>query len=256
MAIGYEKKGQIAIVTINSPDVMNCVNLEDAEALGQAWLDFRDDDDLRVAILTGAGDQSFCAGANLKELIPKINSGEVSIEPTMAWIIKNINLYKPIIAAVNGHCLAGGTEMLQGTDIRFAVPEATFGLAEPKWGLFPAGGSTVRLPRQIPYCWAMQILLVGDPITAEQALQIGLINRIVPREKLMDEAMAMAERICQNGPIAVKAIKESALRAYDLPEEHAFFLEAYMAGKVFGTEDSVEGPKSFLEKRKPVFKGK
>jgi len=256
MAIDYEKKGRIALVTMNRPESLNCLNQADMEALGEAWLDFRDDDQLWAAILTGAGDRAFCAGADLEELIPKVNSGEVAISPTNPGFLKNIKCFKPIVAAVNGFCLAGGTEMLQGTDIRIAVTEATFGIPEVKWGLFPAAGSTVRLPRQIPYCWAMEILLLGEPMTAEQALKIGLINRIVPRENLMSAAFEIAEKLCKNGPLAMRAIKESAVRSYDLPKEHAYFLEAFMARQVFGTRDASEGPKAFLEKREPVFEGR
>ena len=256
MAIDYEKKGRIALITINRPEALNCLNQADMEALGEAWLDFRDDDQLWAGILTGAGDKAFSAGADLAELAPKLNSGEVPISPTFPGFLKNIKCFKPIIAAVNGFCLAGGTEMLQGTDIRIAVKEATFGIPEVKWGLFPAAGSTVRLPRQIPYCWAMEILLMGESITAEQALKIGLINRIVPKETLMDSAFEIAERLCDNGPLAVRAIKESAVRSYDLPKEQAYFLEAFMASQVFGTRDASEGPKAFIEKRKPVFEGR
>ena len=256
MAIDYEKNGRIALVTINRPEAMNCLNQADIEELGRAWLDFRDDDRFWVAILTGAGDKAFSAGADLGELIPKINSGEFPISPTFPAFLKNIKCFKPIIAAVNGFCLAGGTEMLQGTDIRIAVEDASFGIPEVKWALFPAAGSTVRLPRQIPYCRAMEILLLGDPINAEEALQIGLINRIVRREELMDTTMALANKLCENGPLALRAIKESVLRSYDIPEEHAYFLESFLAKQVFGTRDASEGPKAFFEKRKPVFEGK
>ncbi len=256
MAIDYEKKGHVALVTMNRPEAMNCLNLADVEELGRVWLDFRDDEQLWVAVLTGAGDLSFSAGADLAELIPKVNSGEVPLSPTMPAFLKNIRCFKPIVAAVNGHCLAGGMEMLQGTDIRIAVEEATFGLPEVKLALFPVAGSTVRLPRQIPYCWAMQILLLGEPITAQQALQIGLINQVVPKERLMETAMSIADRLCRNGPLALRAIKESALRSYDLPEEAGYFLEAFMAKGVFGTKDATEGPKAFLERRRPHYEGR
>lgn len=256
MPIDFTKSGHIGVVTINRPEAMNCLSQNDAEALGRIWTAFRDDDDMRVGILTGAGDKAFCAGADLNDLIPKINSGEFPISHTFHGILKNIRCFKPIIAAINGHCLAGGTEMLQGTDIRIAVQHATFGLPEAKWGLFPFGGSTVRLPQQIPYCWAMEMLLTGEPIDAEQALRIGLINRIVPRKELIPTAMAIAERLNQNGPAALKAIKESALRAYDLPRESAYLLEAFFAEKIFGTCDAIEGPKAFSEKRTPIFEGR
>ena len=256
MTIDYKRIGQIGVVTINRPEAMNCLNQSDVEDLGRIWIEFRDDDVMRVGVLTGAGEKAFCAGADLADLIPRINSGEFAISPTFQGFLKNIKCFKPIVAAVNGYCLAGGTEMLQGTDIRIAAEHATFGIPEVKWGLFPYGGSTVRLPRQIPYCWAMELLLTGEPINSDQALKIGLINRIVPIGELMSTAMDIADRLTRNGPLAVKAIKESALRSYDIPKEHAYYLEAFFAKQVFGTQDAIEGPKAFIEKRKPVFEGR
>jgi len=256
MAVDYEKKGHIGVVTLNRPEAMNCVNTADLKELARIWLDFRDDDQMRVAVLTGAGDKAFSAGADLIELVPKINAGELNLKHTSPGFLKGIECFKPIVAAVNGLCLAGGTEILQGTDIRLAVPEATFGIPEVKWGLFPAAGSTVHLPRQIPYCWAMEMLLLGESITAQQALAVGLINRIVPREELMPAAMRIAERLCANGPLALKAIKEAALKALDIPRHHAYYLETYLASQVFGTRDATEGPRAFVEKRKPVYEGR
>jgi len=256
MSIDYEKNDQIAIVTINRPDKMNCLNQDHLKELGRVWLDFRDDDQVRVALLTGHGEKAFCAGADLGELIPKVTSGKHKLLPTSPGFLKGVECYKPIIAAINGICVGGGTEILQATDIRISVEHAIFGLPEVKLALFPAAGSTVRLRRQIPYCWAMEMLLTGDHIDAKKALEIGLINRVVPKEDLMETALSIARRICRNGPVAVSAIKESVLKTYDLPEQHAYYLEAYLAGRVFGTRDAVEGPKAFIEKRKPKFVGK
>jgi enoyl-CoA hydratase len=256
MAIDYEKEGNMATITMNRPEAMNCLNQADMEELGRVWIDFRDDDQIWVAVLTGAGDSAFSAGADLAELIPKLNSGEVPILPRMPAFLKNVACYKPIIAAVNGFCLAGGTEILQATDIRIAAEEATFGLPEVKLGLFPVAGSTIRLPRQIPYCRAMEILLTGDSMTADEALRMGLINRVVPKEDLMNTALRIALKLSSNGPLAVRAIKESVLRAYDIPQEQGYYLEAFLASRVFGTRDAAEGPKAFLEKRAPVYEGR
>ncbi len=256
MSIDYEKTDQIALVTMNRPEAMNCLNLDDLYELGRIWTEFAEDDDTRVAVLTGAGDTAFCAGADLKELIPKVSAGELDLSPTVPGFLKNLDCFKPIIAAVNGACLAGGLEMLQGTDIRIAVDEAVFGLPEVQLGLFPSAGSTVRLPRQIPYAWAMQILLLGENITARQALQIGLINRVVAHNKLMDTAMGIADRICRNGPVAVRAIKESVIKGQGLPEEQAYYIEAMLAKRVFKSQDAIEGPLAFAQKRAPVFQGK
>jgi enoyl-CoA hydratase len=256
MEIIYEKKDRIAYITINRPEVMNAISPKALDELGKVWIDFREDDNLWVALVTGAGDKAFCAGADLKELIPEVTSGRFKLSHTMPAFLKNIHMYKPIVAAINGFCLAGGTELIQATDIRIAAEHATFSLAEPRWALFPAGGSTVRLPRQIPYCRAMEILLIGDRITAQDALQIGLINKIVKKEDLMPTAIKVAERICENGPLAVRAIKESVQKCFEVPIDYANMLETYFAREVFATEDAKEGPRAFLEKRKPVFRGK
>jgi enoyl-CoA hydratase len=163
-------------------------------------------------------------------------------------------IYKPIIAAVNGLCIAGGMEFLQGTDIRIAAENASFGLAEVRWGVIPVGGSHIRLPQQIPWAVAMEMLLTGKPIDATRAYQVGLINKIVPADKLLEEAMAWAERICENGPLAVRTAKEIAVRA--LNNEPNFVLEKAIGARVFQSEDAREGPRAFAEKRKPNYQGR
>jgi enoyl-CoA hydratase len=160
-----------------------------------------------------------------------------------------------VIAAVNGFALAGGTEILQATDLRIAAEHAEFGLSEVMRGIIPAGGSLVRLARQIPYCKAMQILLTGDRMSAEEAYRIGLINEVVPAAEVLDRAEALAARIAENGPLAVAACKEAVIRTSGLPLNDAFRIENELAGRVMRSRDAIEGPRAFMEKRKPEFRG-
>lgn len=270
MSIIYEKRGHIAILTINRPEARNSLDFETTGQLANAWLDFRDDPNLRVAIVTGAGDRDFCVGADLKKFIPAVTeqveelaSGEKSLlgdeypwNAPLVAVLREGDIWKPIIGAVNGICSSGGLEMLQGTDIRIAAEHATFSIAEPKRGLFPGGGSTVRLPRQIPFVRAMEILLTCEFINAQQAYEIGLINRVVPKEELMDTAMEIAETICQNAPLAIQAVKRSVRKGMNLSMDKALDLELKIAAEVFMTEDAKEGPRAFAEKRKPIWKGR
>lgn len=270
MAVIYEKRGRIAIVTIDRPHARNSLDFETMGQLANAWLDFRDDPDLWVAILTGSGERDFCVGADLKTFIPAVTdniealaSGEKSLlgdryppNAPLVAVLREGDIWKPIIAAVNGICSSGGLEMLQGTDIRIAAEHATFSIAEPKRGLFPGGGTTVRLPRQIPFVWAMEILLTCEFISAQKAYEIGLINRVVPKEELMPTALRIAEKICENAPLAIQAVKRSVRKCMNLPMDEALNLELEIAAEVFMTEDAREGPLAFMEKRKPVWKGR
>ena len=251
----YEKKGRIAVMTFNRPEVMNAMNSEVQRLSAEAWEDFKNDPDLWVAILTGAGDRAFCAGADLKEM-PSRTGAETGRRWPRSSRRGMDDIFKPIIAAVNGFCVAGGMETLLGTDIRIAAEHATFGLLEVTRGLAPLGGSHIRLPRQIPYCRAMEILLTGDRFTAQEALQFGLINKVVPLPELMPTAMKIAERICENSPLAVRTAKEIVLRGLSMPMDQAFFLESSFGEEIFGSEDAKEGPKAFAEKRKPNYKGR
>jgi enoyl-CoA hydratase len=249
----YEKQGHIAIMTINRPESMNSFTEEMLVAMEAAFEDFRKDDDLWVAIFTGAGEKAFCSGLDLGEAIPKLNAGEqMGYEDHTKRPFSDV--FKPIITAVNGFCIAGGMEFMQGTDIRIAAEHAIFGLGEVRFGLVPAGGTHVRLPRQIPWAVAMELLLTGENLDAKRAYDIGLINKIVPKEDLMDEAMKLAEKICKNSPLAVRTAKEIAVRQANL--EPGFVLEKALAARVFGSHDAQEGPKAFMEKRKPNFIGK
>ncbi len=248
----YEKQGHIAIMTVNRPKAMNAFTAEMLAAMDAAFDDFQADDELWVAIFTGTGDKSFCSGMDLQEAIPLLNAGEeLGYEDHTKRPFSDV--FKPIITAVNGFCIAGGMEFMQGTDIRIAAEHATFGLGEVRFGLIPTGGTHVRLPRQIPWAVAMELLLTGENIDAKRAYDIGLINKIVPKEDLMDEAMKLAEKICMNGPLAVRTAKEIAVRQANL--EPGFVLEKALGARVFGSHDADEGPKAFMEKRKPNFKG-
>jgi enoyl-CoA hydratase len=266
-ALRYEKDGHIAVVTMNRPEARNAVNPEMLCRLADAWEDVNADPEIRVAILTGAGEQAFCAGADLDKLVrmlqglrPPETEWDERVRADLSIIYKgllrNYQVFKPIIAAVHGFCVAGGTEILSCTDIRVASDDARFGLAEVKWSLFPMGGSTVRLPRQIAYCNAMEILLTGEQLSAERALQMGLINKVVPRAELMPEALRYANILCENGPLAVQAVKRSVLVGLALPPEQALEKEMEIGIPVSMSEDCKEGTKAFKEKRKPVFRGR
>jgi enoyl-CoA hydratase len=263
----YEKKGRIAYVTINRPERRNSLNLPAMRLLAMAWTDFREDPECWVAILTGAGERDFCVGADLKEFVPAVTENieklasfdesllgeDFDARAPLVAVLREGDLYKPVIAAVNGICSAGGMEMLQGTDLRVASEHAVFSIAEVKRGLFPGGGSTVRL---IAFARAMEILLTGDSITAQEAYKIGLINQVVPKGELLAAAEKMAERILANGPCAVRAIKESVIRGLSLPISEALDLELEFAAQIFSTDDAIEGPLAFLEKRKPNWQNK
>lgn len=251
--IAYEKRGHIAIVRIDRPQARNALTKAMVLGLDAAFEDFNQDPDLWVAVLTGSGDQAFCAGMDLKQAIPQMTAGDDLgySDPTKRQFS---DVFKPIIAAVNGACIAGGMEMLAATDLRVAAEHATFGFGEVRWGLVPAGGSHVRVPRQIPWAVAMELLLTGQPIDAKRAYDIGLVNQVVPAGQVLEAALAMAGHICRNGPLAVRTAKEIAVRALSL--EPGFVLEKALAAPVFASEDAREGPAAFAERRTPVFKGR
>jgi enoyl-CoA hydratase len=266
-AVVYEKKGEVAYVTLNRPEVHNAMDAEVVIRLAEAWQDFAADDSLRVAIITGAGDKAFSSGFDLRKLIPLMGG---SRQPEDAWdhkllanrrltniaLLRGFELYKPVVAAINGFCLAGGTELIQASDIRIAVQHATFGLTEVKRGIIPGGGSMVRLPRQVSFCKAMEILLVGDAISAEEAHRIGLVNYVVSPDRLMATAEEFARKIAENGPLAVRKIKETVLKALGRPMEDGHALEDEAVRVIMRSEDAREGPRAFAEKRKPRYLGR
>lgn len=264
----YEKHDGVATITLNRPERRNAFSPESIIRLAEAWIDYRDDDSLRVAILTGAGDKAFCAGGDLGSLLPLFTGAK---KPEDEWgerlmadlarymstaLLRPFELYKPIIAAINGFALAGGSELLQATDIRIASSNASFGLSEPQRGLVPGAGSMVRLPRQVPWAKAMEILMTGDPVSAQQALDMGFVNYVVEPDQLMPRALEFADRLKRNAPLAVAAVKEAALRTSGLPLEEAFAIESEVSARVTSSEDAREGPRAFMEKRDPVWAGR
>jgi enoyl-CoA hydratase len=255
-------------ITIDRPERKNAFDLYHFRDLARAWHDYRDDDDLWVAIITGV-EGCFMSGADLKDYIPqitelskKISSGEVSeidgckLSDGTEAVLRNVKLYKPIIAAIDGPCVAGGMEMLGGADLRIATPRATFGVLEPKRGLFAGGGTTARLPRQIGYAAAMELLLCADVISAERAMALGLLNEIVEPDDLLPAAHRWAQRLLANGPLAVRATKESVVRGMLGTLKEAYKIESELAGVVFASEDAKEGPKAFADKRAPQWKNR
>jgi enoyl-CoA hydratase len=265
--IHYEPRDDhILVITIDRPEAKNSLDLYHFRDLAKAWRDFGADDDLWLAIITGVN-QCFMAGADLKTYIPQvtelskqISSGEVTeidgckLSDGTEAVLRNAKLYKPIIAAVDGPCVAGGMEMLGGIDIRIATPNARFGVMEPKQGLFAGGGTTVRLPRQVPFPAAMEFLLTAEPLPAERALALGLLNEIVEPDELMERAFWWAGRILANGPLAIRATKESVLRSLSVTMKEGYKIEQELSQMVFASEDAKEGPKAFAEKRSPNWK--
>lgn len=260
-----ERDGHILIITLNRPEARNAITGEMIEILEKAWEEVNDDPDIRVAILTGAGG-AFCAGADLKQMARRSpgdafkgdgDGSKMAMDMSvMKWILKGFTLKKPLIAAVEGPAIAGGTEILQSTDIRVAGESARFGVSEVRWGLFPLGGSAVRLRRQIPYTVAADILLTGRHLGAPEAKEIGLISHLVPDGTALDKAKEIARTIAANGPVAVQAVLRTLRETDQLPEDEAFRIESEIGMRVFLSEDARIGPRAFAEKRVPEFKGR
>lgn len=263
----YDKNGSIATFTLNRPAARNALTPELVCRLADALRDFADDPDLRVGILAGTGDKAFCAGGDLGIMLPLISGDR---PPTDDWDrrvleepfvmaasgLRDFAIDKPLIAAINGACLAGGMEMVLGTDIRIAAEHAVFGLPEVRRGVIPFAGSLVRLARQMPHALAMELLLTGEAITATQARGFGLVNHVVPAADVLFQANSLAQRIATNGPVAVQAVKRTVRETSGLPLAQAYALENEAKRIVMASEDAREGPRAFMEKRDARFVGR
>lgn len=263
----YEKIDSVAYITLNRPDRRNALTPELVCRLADAIQDYAADDNLRVAIIRGAGDKAFCAGGDLGTMIPLLTGARLPADEwdrrvlddplvMAASSLRDYPLYKPVIAAINGSCLAGGAELILGTDIRVAAEHATFGFPEAKRAVIPFAGSMVRLPRQIAFSKAMEMMLIGDPIGAHEAYRIGLVNHVVPAAEVLPKAQAIARRIAENGPLAVQRIKETVVRGSGLTLQEGYAIEDESRRIVLASDDAKEGPRAFIEKRPPRYFGR
>jgi enoyl-CoA hydratase/carnithine racemase len=254
--INYAKEGRIAVFTLDRQPAMNAMNVEGLKELSKAMIDFRDDPEVWVGIVTGAGEKAFCGGADIKDTLPfmKDHRNDPWNFPPEHW--RGLEIWKPLIAAVNGMALGGGLEIALACDLRIAAENARFGAPEVTLGLIPGWGATQRLPRIIPWCKAAELMFLGKPIDAQEAYRIGLVNKVVPQAELMTAARQWAEAICSVGPLAVQAAKEAMVKGYSLPLDEGLGLESALFGYLLGTEDYKEASTAFVEKRKPVYKGK
>lgn len=266
-AVTFEVRGPVAWITLNRPEAHNILNSEAFVLLADAFAEVRRNDAIRVAVVTGAGDEDFCCGGDLGDFIPLLTGARepqndiderLLAEPMIVdqVMLKGEPLYKPVIAAINGRALGGGCELLQATDIRVAAEHAVFGLPEPKSGIVPGAGSMVRLARQIPYAHAMRLLLTGEYVDAVTAQRMGLISDVVPAAELLATAGRLADTIAANAPLALAAIKKTVLDSHTLPWGEAFGLEMEQSAAVMASADAREGPRAFKEKRKPKFSGR
>ncbi len=250
MVVDYKKEGRIAIFTINRPEAYNALSMQVHKELRQAMMDFQNDPDLWVGIITGAGEKAFSAGQDIKEF----QAGPSGTQEYVYGLADKI--WKPFIAAINGYALGGGLELALTCDIRIAAENARLGQPEVNIGFMPGGGGTQRLPRFISRAKAAEILLMGEPIDAQEAYRIGLVNKVVPLDQLMSTAKEWAEIICRKGPLGVRATKEAMIRGYSMPLEEGLKLEQSLSDGLTYTEDFIEGANAFKEKRQPVYKGK
>ena len=261
-AVLLEKQGPLAFITLNRPEAMNALDFEANDALVALWEEYRDDDDLRVAIITGAGEQAFCSGADLKAYTPLLGEltpyqlRAMSSQRGFGGITRSFELYKPVVAAINGYAISGGLELALACDIRICSSNAQFGSQEVRWGFHHCDGGNIRLPLIVGLGNALRITLTGERIDADEAHRIGLVSDVVAATALGEETERIATRIAANSPLGVRSAKETTLRSIGRTLEDALHLEHMFFASLAKTEDYVEGPRAFAEKREPDFKGR
>lgn len=253
--INYNVESGIALIEFNRPEKHNALTLQMYNDLGSAFCKAAADPKIAVCVLTGAGNQSFCVGADLKESIPYLNDGHY-IDEWDAAHLKHVKMYKPVISAINGMCMGGGFEIMLATDIRVAANTATFALPEVSLGIVPAGGTLSRLAKQIPYVRVMELILSAEKIDAKTALDYGILNYVVEPEKVMEKSMEIAKKFLSLSTIAVQTAKEAIVTLRDMPIDSAFPVEAMIGYKAFTNSDAKEGLRAFYAKDKPEFPSK
>ena len=256
-----EQKDKTAVITLNRPEAYNAMNGEAWRELTKIWIEIKEDPEIWTIIVTGAGEKAFCAGQDLKEMARLKKKCEKEGRPYVSTLpeispVRYLEMPKPVIAAINGHAMGAGLELSMVCDIRIAADNAKLGLPEVRQSLIPGAGGTQRLPRLIPFGLALEMLITGDVIGAEEAYRVGLVNKVVPLEQLMSTAYALAEKINENGPLAVRTVKEAAYKGIQMPLNESFRFETLLISQLRQSEDAWEGPKAFSEKRKPVYKGR
>jgi enoyl-CoA hydratase/carnithine racemase len=261
MGVLREQKDHTLILTLDRPEALNALDTATSDELVKAWLAFRDDPDLWVAIVTGSGEKAFCAGADLKQMAQFVQLPPLARRQArernfgLGGITRHLEIWKPLIAAINGIAYGGGLELALACDIRIAAEHAKLGLLETKWGILPGQGGTQRLARLIPLGRALEMIFTAEPVDAPEAYRLGLVNRVVARQELLPTAIALAEKICENAPLAVRAAKEAVYRGLDLPLDEGMRFEQFLANLVRDSADTREGLRAFAEKRQPRYKG-
>ncbi len=255
MGVDYTKEGKIAILVLNRPHVMNSLDIPTLKEFHDALIDFNEDPNLWAGIITGAGEEAFCTGIDIRSTL-SVNQYQDRSQPLPPTLMRGLEITKPLVAAINGLALGGGLEIVLSCDIRIASNTASFGSPEVTLGLIPSWGGTQRLPRQIPWCQAAALLLSGKSISAREAYRIGLINRVVPKNQLISTAREWGQVLCNAAPLAVRAVKEAMIKGANLPLNEGLEIEDALETYLKGTEDFYEGIKAFTEKRKPFYQAR